>query len=739
MKAIGGIRNAVQRDDEIDLRALLGSLIDRKWLIIAAGVLFFLLGLAYVLVVTPVYQATAMIQVEQAPNTLQTAGAGGQAIGASNPAAADAEAILTSQSVIGSAVGNLNLNIVISPYRVPLLGGLAARHKTSGKANAPWFGLRSYGWGGSRLNVPTLEVPDDLLGESLTLTAGSDDSFTLRQDSAVPFSRGQLLLRGRVGQVVSEAGITMLVSKLQANSGMRFHVQRNTQETTIDRLQKSVTTGQPSPGSNIISLGFYSKNPQMAVDVLDQMTKAFLVQNVGRNSAQASGSLQFVQKQQAEVKKKLENAQFELNAFQRETHALDVPMQTQSMLGEIAAINSNIGQLNTQKVQVQRLYTTGHPAYKAVMRQIAQMEAQKASIEAQMNTMPDAQRKLLRLNGNVEVLNNTYNSLLNEGQQLELAQAGTVGTARIVDAPSVDITKPAKPKKLVTVLGCGFVGGFLAVGFVLLQQTMRRGVEDPSEIEQLGVPVYSAIPLSDQQIELSQRRPRLLGKGRSPLLALAAPDDLAAEAMRSLRTSLRYNQIGASDNRLMICGSSAQAGKTFVSANLAAVNAQAGLKVLLIDADMRAGNLHRMLGVPSDDGLSELLAGEIKVSDAIYAVPGLENLHLIPGGAKPSNPSELLMRPAFGVLLRRLSPEYDLVIIDSPPILAVTDAAIIGHHVGTSLLVVRFGLNQSREVELAMERFRQNGVTVQGVVFNGVEQRSGGFYNYGSTGYGLAP
>ena len=739
MKAIGGPRIQVQPEDEIDPRALLGMLLDYKWPIIKMTLGFLVIGLAYVLAATPQYEAKAMVQVEQAPS-LPGLTLAEQQGGASSPAAADAKAILTSQSVIGQAVKNLRLYIETSPYRVPLIGSLAARIHGSGTStdvSAPWFGLSGYGWGGSQLDVDRLDVPNSLLGQDLTLTADKGGSYVLTEDSDIPFTPGLVLLRGRVGQVATGSGVTMLVKTLRANAGMRFHVVRNAEMTTIARMQKAVLTSQSAPDSNVISLSFDSAEPQMAVNVLDQIVNAFLAQNVGRNSAQASNSLKFVQQQLPEVKRKLADAQSALSAFQLKAHSVDVPMQTQNLLSELASINSNIDQLNTQKVQVQRLYTPEHPAYEAIMQQIGQLQARRSSIEKQMTTFPDTQRQLLSLDGNVQVLNNTYTGLLNEAQQLELAQAGTVGTARIVDAPQVDITRPAKPRKLLTILGCTFVGAFLAVARVFLREMLRRGLEDPAEIEQLGVQVYSAIPLSERQIELSQNRPRLLGKGRSALLAIAAPDDVAAEAMRSLRTSLRFTQVGAPDNRLMVCGSSAQTGKTFVAANLAAVNAQAGLRVLLIDANMRDGNLHRVLGVRAEYGLSELLAGELEVADAICSVEGLEGLDLIPSGGKPSNPSELLMRPYFGALLRRLSPAYDLIVIDSPPILAVTDAAVIGHNVGTSLLVVRFGLNQSREVELAMQRFKQAGVSIKGVVFNGMEKRSGGFSTYAALGYGL--
>jgi tyrosine-protein kinase Etk/Wzc len=741
VKAISGPTIQIQPEDEIDPRALLGTLLDNKWLIIKATLAALAIGLAYLLVATPQYEAKAMVQVEQAPS-LPGLNLGTQQGGASNPAAVDAKTILTAQSVVGEAVRKLHLYIDVSPYRLPLVGGLVARlHElNSGSGvNAPWFGLNGYGWGGSQLDVPRLDVPERLLGQELTLTAGPDGSYVLTEDNDVPFSPGMQLMQGHVGRVSTGSGVSMLVKTMRANPGMRFHLVRNDEVTTTSAIQKSISTSQPVPGSNIILLAYDSANPKKAVKVLEHVVSAFLAQNVGRNSAQASSSLKFVQQQLPQVKKKLADAQAALAAFQLKAHSVDVPMQTQTLLGEMATINNSIDQLNIEKAQVQRLYTPQHPAYKAIMQQIGQLQAQRASIDKRMTTFPDTQRQLLRLTGDVQVLNNTYTGLLNEAQQLELAQAGTVGTARIVDAPTVDITRPAKPRKLLTILGCAFIGAFLAVAYVFLQQMFRRGLQDPAEIEQLGVEVYSAIPLSEQQIELSQHRRRLLGKGRSALLALAAPDDVASEAMRSLRTSLRFTQLGAADNRLMVCGSSSQAGKTFVSSNLAAVNAQAGLRVLLIDANMRDGDLHQVLGVRADNGLSELLSGDLEVAEAIRPIEGLGGeLDFIPRGSKPSNPSELLMQPYFGALLRRLSPAYDLVVIDSPPILAVTDAAIIGHHVGTSLLVVRYGLNQSREVELAMQRFRQAGVNIKGVVFNGMERRSSGFSTYGFLGYGFA-
>jgi len=388
---------------------------------------------------------------------------------------------------------------------------------------------------------------------------------------------------------------------------------------------------------------------------------------------------------------------------------------------------------------MERRFTAAHPAYKALLEQIGQLQAQKGGIDKQVGGLPDTQQELLRLTRDVEVLNATYTGLLNQAQQLDIARAGTVGNVRVIDPAAVDVSKPAKPKKALLVLGSIFLGAFLAVGFVLLRQMLRRGVEDPSAIEQLGLAVYASIPnsVAEKQSFLHGRRSHADLTQR--LLAVNAPADLAVEALRSLRTSLHFARIEAKNNVLMISGASPGAGKTFVASNLAAVIAKGGMRVLLIDGDLRKGALHTAVGGRPDRGLSELIAGRISVEEAVRQVPDVQGLYFMARGKAPPNPSELLMHARFADLLEAIKPQYDLVIIDTPPILAVTDAAIMGHHVGTSLLVIRFGLNQAREIALAKQRFEQNGVQIKGAVFNAVERRSTGYYSYGYYEYRSSP
>ena len=728
-------RNPPVRDDEadeIDLGALLGTLIDNKWLIIIVTGLFFVVSVAYAVLATPIYQANALVQVEQKVPDLPGLSAITQTLGASSSEATTEIALITSRSVIGKAVDKLHLNVVVTPHRFPFIGGFFARHyapATPGAVAPPRFGISRDGWGGDALDIFRLDVPRSMRGKTLTLIAGQHGSYQLLGDD------GNLLLRGQVGQLVSGGGVTLQVKAMQANPGMRFSVTRARDLDTVTELQQTVNAAEQGKDSGIIQLTYENADPRLATDLLNQVADAYVRQNVERNSAQAANSLQFVKQQLPLVREKLEKATAALNTYQVQAHSVDITMQTKGLLDQVVAVETSIQQLQMQQADMQRRFTPDHPAYKALLQQLDQLQAQKAALEKQVGNLPDTQQELLKLTRDVQVSNDTYTGLLNQAQQLEIARAGTVGNVRIIDTAAVNTRQPVKPKRAVAVLGGTFLGGFLAVAFIFLRQMLSRGVEDPADIEKTGLPVYASIPLSEQEQKIVPNLKRWHGDGRQHLLALSAPADLATEALRSLRTSLHFARLEAKNNLLMISGSSPDAGKTFVSANLAVVMAQAGQKVLIIDADMRKGSMHKVVGGKPEGGLSELISGQIEPTAALRPVAGVEHLHFMARGKVPPNPSELLMNSRFTVLLEKLQPLFDLIIIDTPPILAVTDAAVVGHHAGTSLMVVRFGLNQAREITLATQRFKQNGVEIKGAIFNAVERRSTGYYSYGYYDY----
>jgi tyrosine-protein kinase Etk/Wzc len=520
----------------------------------------------------------------------------------------------------------------------------------------------------------------------------------------------------------------MQVASIQANPGMRFVVTKLNTLDILDRLKGDVSASEQGRESGVIALSYPNADPILARRVLEQITDAYVHQNVARNSAEAAKRLAFVREQLPKVRDELARAQAALNAFQTRTQTMDVGVQNQALLNQSVAIDTSIRQLRIQQADLASRFTPNHPQYRALLAQIGAFEREKAGLQGQLRQLPDTEQGLFRLTRDVDVTNQTYRNLMDQAQQLDIARASAIGNARIVDPAAVNLDDPAWPKPLLTVVGGTAAGALLMIVFVMLRQTLNRGVEDPVDIELLGLPVYASIPYSERGREITTRPARQIGDQR--LLALNAPTDLAMEALRSLRTSLHFARFKTKNNMLMITAPSPNVGKTFVCANLAVTIAQAGQRVLLIDADMRRGTLHHALGVRSENGLSELISGQISLDEAIRRVPGAESLAFISRGDVPPNPSELLMSPAFSQFLEQVAPRYDIVVIDTPPVLAVTDAAVIGHQTGTCLMVVRFGLNQQREIALAKQRLEQNGVEVKGAIFNGVQKRSGGHYAY---------
>ncbi|KAF1715230.1 tyrosine-protein kinase [Pseudoxanthomonas yeongjuensis] len=721
---------ATLRDEDIDLPTMVGTLAENKRLILFGTALFLLVSAIYVLLVTPKYEANAVVQVENRMPTVPglNANTAAQAPAPmSSPASTEVQ-LLTSRRVLGEALNNLDLYIEAAPSRIPLIGGIVARGfqlARPGELAAPWFGLDHYGWGGERIDVARLDVPANLVGVPLMLVAGDAGRYKVSD------SEGRLLVEGSVGRVVDANGIKLEVKSLQANPGARFELKRLDPTTLIETLKRNISVSEQGRNSGVIALTYADADPVRARQVLDEITGSYVRQNVARTSAEAAKRLEFVTEQLPNVRRELAKAQAALNSFQSRTQTLDVDVQNRALLDQTIALDSGIQQLRIQMTDSNARFTPEHPVYRALQAQIGQFQREKAALQGRIQKLPDTQQGLFRLNRDVEVTNQTYANLLDQAQQLNIARASAVGNARVIDPAAVNLDDPAWPKPIPVLVGGTALGAILMIAFVLLRQIFKRGVEDPMDIELLGLPVYASIPYSEKGRALTLHPGRRFGRdGRQRLLALKAPTDLAMEALRTLRTSLHFARLKTRNNLLMITAPSPGVGKTFVCANLAVAMAQADQRVILVDADMRRGTLHNAVGVRWEGGLSELITGQIELDEAIRKVSGADNLSFISRGAVPPNPSELLMHENFSELLRKLADRYDIVVIDTPPILAVTDAAVIGHHVGTSLIVVRWGLNQQREIALAKQRLEQNGVEVKGAIFNGVQKRGRGQYAY---------
>jgi tyrosine-protein kinase Etk/Wzc len=713
--------------NEIDLLALFGTLVDRKWFIAVVTAIFSIVGVAIAVLSTPIYQATAMIQVEESsPSVPGLDDMAGMFEGTSE-AITEIE-LLKSRTVLGEAIDNLKLSIVVEPKLLPLVGGYFYRKFTPLSANQlaePMFGASSYAWGGETLNVFRFEVPPGMIGEEFELVAGEQQSFTLYT------ADGEQAISGKVGTDVSNSVYQITVRELNARPGTRFILIKKHRLSTIVALQKEIGAAEKGKKSGIINLSYQNKTPDYAEMVLNKIADIYVRHNVERSSAEAQKSLDFLRVQLPQIKTQLEKAETNFNDFQKAQHSVNITLETQGVLEQIVELETTLQEIELKRLEISLKFKRQHPNYQAVLSQIKSIEQQKNKLSSKIKALPETQQALLGLMRDVEVGNEIYMLLLAKTQELDIVRAGTVGNVRVVDHAEVDRTEPIKPKKALIAIVATLLGGFIAIAIVLIQKAINKGVEDPSEIEAIGLPVYASVPFSTNQDKLTPFKKERKRKAHqnNKVLAVENPADLSIEALRSLRTSLHFAMMEAKNNVIAISGPSPEVGKSFISANLGAVLAQSGKKVLVIDADMRKGYLQKHFGLVWENGLSDYLSGQ-KTLEQVTKVTNIEGLSIITRGQVPPNPSELLMHSNFSNLISEIKIKYDIILIDTPPILAVTDPAIVGAHAGTMLLVTRFGQNAIKEIDYARQRFEQNGIDVKGVVFNGVVKKASNAYGY---------
>lgn len=716
-----------QYNDGIDLLELFGTLLDHKWLIASVTAVFCIIGISYATLTTPIYMANALVQAEKKSSGIPGLSDMSDVFGSESTTVTEIE-LIKSRTVIGKAVDNLKLDILAQPQRFPIIGAYMARHFTPDTAGvvAPAFmGMDSYAWGGEQIEVFQLKVPQKLIGQPLTLIAGADGQFGLFD------SNQNQLLQGKTGQVIDDNGIHLQVSKLTARPGTHFTLLQQPRLSTVLRYQGALIIAEQVRDSGLISLALQGSDPQLAIRVLDEVSQQFVRQNVERMSAEAASSIDFLRGQLPTVRRDLEKAEAELNAYRKKSSSIDITMETSAVLNQSVELETRISELKMQQAEYDRKYTRQHPMYQALLTQIDGLTRRQNELAGTVKKLPETQQELLRLSRAVEVGTEIYTQLLNKAQELDIARAGTVGNVRIIDNAVIGLGNPVAPKKGLIIAVATLLGALLSIGFVLIRKMLNPGLETPEAIEQLGLPVYATIPLSPQQVVSGEQHKSRKGH-TAPLLASSHPHDLAIESLRSLRTSLHFAMLETDNNCLMISGPSPSVGKSFVSANLAAVIAQTNQRVLLVDVDMRKGHLHKQFQLDANNGLSDLLVKRCSFEQAVRPTQ-IEGLYVLPRGEIPPNPSELLMHANFTAFLKQASENFDLVILDTPPILAVTDAAIVGRQAGTSLIVTRFGLNPAREIQLTLRRFSQNGVEIKGAIFNGIEKRAssyGGYHYY---------
>lgn len=709
-------KSSSKDEDELDLGRLIGEIIDHRKLIVSITAFFTQLALVYVVFSTPIYQADALIQVEQKQgnailNNLS------QMLPDSQPQSAPEIALIQSRMILGKTVDDLNLQTIIKKSYFPIFGRGFAR----------LLGENEGSLSISRLYVHN--VGNDSVKLKLTVRDG--------KHYEIDFNNKKI--NGYVGQLYENDDFSIKVDKMDAKPGSEYNIYYESRLKAISDLQNTLSVADQGKDTGMLTISLTGEDPSIIERIVESISDNYLAQNIARQAAQDAKSLEFLNKQLPQVRSDLDIAEDKLNQYRRKNDSVDLSLEAKSVLDQIVNVDNQLNELTFRESEISQLYTKEHPTYKALMEKRKTLQEEKAKLNKKVSTMPETQQEILRLSRDVESGRAVYMQLLNRQQELSIAKSSAIGNVRIIDN-AVTQPKPVKPKKVLIVL-LGFVfGGVISICIVLLRVFLRRGIESPEQLEELGINVYASVPVAEIISKTASKKGTFTKKQNDfdkGLLALVNPTDLAIEAIRGLRTSLHFAMMESRNNILMISGASPNAGKTFISSNLAAVISQSGKKVLFIDTDMRKGYAHKLFNVQPENGLSDYLSKRIELEKVIKQT-SIAGLEFISRGMIPPNPAELLMHQRMGEFLNWANEHYDMVILDTPPILAVTDAAVIGNYAGTTLLVAQFELNTTKEMTIAFKRFDQSGINVKGCILNGIVKKASSYYGYGYHHYGYS-
>ena len=694
-------------DDGIYLREIIAQLwAGRLWIVLAI-VIGGAFGLAKALNTPSIYQADSMLQLEDKGGQLALPSALAGLTDEAPKSIAEIE-IVRSRMVLGQTVADLNLDWSAAPRLAPVFGYALRRYALP----IPEFDmLAPFARTTESIRLDLLEMPPDWVGREIAVVAAGADGFV----ATLP--DGQQI-DGRVGTTVrlTERGFALRIGELVGKEGRSFIVLQRSETAAINSLRNNLSVSEKGRQSGIVEMRFTDQDPQRAEQVLDAITRSYLNQNVARSAAEAESGLGFISGQLPDAERAVIEAEAALNEYRQSQQSVDMALEAEGLLTQVTRLENELEGLRLQEDEISQRYTPSHPMYQKLLNNRAILEERLDVLRTEVDALPQTQRDIINLTRTLEVAQTVYTQLLNRRQELQVLRASNIGNVRIIDRARVAPNAIAPRRSRILALSL-MLGGLLGVGFVWVRNSMLSGVQTSDELEQMGLTVFATINLSATAERAGKKR------GPLPINALTQPDDLIAEAFRSLRTSLHFGMLDAETRSIALTSAAPDAGKSFTAVNLAVVTAQSGKTVCLIDADLRRGHLRRYFGVPKNQpGLAEVISGEATLQDVLVEgpVPGLK---FLPTGRYPPNPSELLMRSEFSELIKQLDTQFDLTICDTSPALAVTDPAVIGRSVGATLAVVRYDNTSPQEVQALRSTLEAAGVRLVGTVLNGFDPR----------------
>jgi len=727
-------------NDEIDLMALLFAIL-RGWkTIVFFAALGLIIGVLYSRYVNPTFKSDALLQVEDKSSGISALGSEISDLIGSEDSKAQTEAeLIRSRMILEPVVNLLHLRVKLADPNIGFMDRIQSDSIPTQINKPEGVSLKTQD---GEIQVSQFNVSQDYINQPFTLT---------RSATGFVLSNGFDDFKGQIGQAHQFRGtngqIQITVNDLPTD-GYPIDISKQSLKMTTDTINSSLSVVEKGKQTGIIELSMTGANQQQTSLILKQIALSYIDKNQSRGSEETTKTIDFMETQIPALKKKLEDSETIFNNFRKKYGTIDVSKEAELLLTENSQIDVQLNELKLKKADLTTYYTEEHPLVIQINEQLKVLNNRKQEIDNTVAGLPEIQREFLQLSADTEINREIYLTLIKNYEQLKIVKAGQIGYARIIDLP-ISTFKAIAPKKLQIIILAMLLGAMLGTMLVLLKNMLRNVVKDPERLEaKTGVPVIATIP----------RSPILtrLGRKKSPnrLLAYADNNSLSYEAIKSLRTNLMFGmptqgRAGQRAKVILITGESPGVGKSFISSNLTEVFAQLDKKTLIIDADMRLGELHKVFNMDQHNGLADYLTQDTThlsrdntqlvkidaVQDSSHLASfihstGIDNIDFMPRGEHPRNPASLLANGSFDHLMTELNLHYDYIIIDSPPILAASDAMILAQHADKVLMVTRYDDSIEGQLVYAVNQMNKANIKVDGIILNDVQQGILSKYSY---------
>jgi len=704
-----------------------------------------LLGLAlawlYLISTDKIYEATALVEVKEVGNYVDSDDSVAQTDW-NAPTIKEEANLLSSRRVLTPVVDAFGLRLSAEPRRIPVLGDLTQKIPFLANLMGNLEFANAYAWSDADIDLVDLQVPRRWEDQALTLTVLSSSQFSLADaDDRVLIDQADVGAPVEVA-IPGEAPLLIHVAALNASEGIEFSLTRSSLQTTISALRSELATETTDSKSRMITVKFRGKDPMHIAEVTNAILGEYKSVKLGTQNRSSDAELLFFEEQLPQVEADLRAAEIALADFRRSANSFNQDTQVNFKLGQLDKLETQLLEKEVERDDLLKRYTVNHPTPKRLQKEIDVLQDKILQVRGSIRTAPDTQREQAVLEDELDTKRKLFIEMSEKLQKLRLANVGNVGEVQIID-DALAPRKPVSPNTLLAIAGGTLATLFLYTLYLTLRSALSTLITDQESLERAsGLPVFMNIPRSSAQRRLGAPvtvDPRRLLPGADPdattkaisgnVLALSKPEDYSVENLRGLRSMLEDVMAGANNNVLMFTSPLPSMGKSFLSMNLAVLVAQSGKRVLLIDADYQRGQLHKSLGLSAGPGLPEVVRGKSELKETVKATP-VANLYCIPRGYSGGAGSEVPSNKEFGTFLEIVAPKFDIVIIDTPPVLSVSTAASLGKHAGSTIMVVKEGEVKEPQLSESLKRLTFSGVRVSGCIMNGSSSPTPRHYTY---------